>query len=88
MKSFILAALIGMVAIASVVQAEPGGIYGRFKAYDIGNPGHLAANTDCMNMPCCKNMKAEDMADCPDMPCCKNAMEQGACKKMLKPKKV
>jgi hypothetical protein len=87
MKSFIIAALIGVAAMASVAQAEPGGTYGRSKIYDIGNPGYQAEVMDCMNMPCCKGMKAEDMKDCANIPCCKKMQEQGACKKMLKTNK-
>lgn len=75
MKSFVFAALFGVAAMASVAQAEPGGTYGRSKIYDVGNPGYQAEATNCMNIPCCKKKKAEDMKDGPAMPCCKKMLK-------------
>ena len=77
MKTFILAAVVGMAAMASLAPAEPGGIYGRSKVYDTGNPGSHAEATDCRDMPCCKHMAMKDMKDCPDMPCCKHEDMKG-----------
>ncbi|TKW61112.1 MAG: hypothetical protein DI628_00335 [Blastochloris viridis] len=87
MKTLLMAAAIGVVSLASLAHAEPGGVYGRSKVYDIGNPGHLESSLKCKDMPCCKGMSEQEMKDmdCASMDCSK--MEQGACKKMLKANK-